>query len=144
MATKKKKAPNAAMDGATSPAAAGAPAPTRCSQGGPDINVAIVSLHQGEPVDLNLTLCLAAFAVRVFLDETIIAQTDEGKDDFPVTLPPLEPGNHSLTWSYIAAGTPWQCLSQLTVSDTPRFRMLKRDPGSAMASNNLALVLEVL
>ena len=118
-------------------------APTRCDQGGQDIIVAIVSLHKGEPVDLHLTLCKAAFAVRVFLDAAVIAQTDDGQDDFAVTLPPLEAGNHSLTWSYIAAGTPWQCLSEVQVSGTPRFRMLKGD-GSAMASNNLALVLEVL
>jgi hypothetical protein len=138
MATKPKAAVNPAAD----PAAEEAPH-TRC-QGGPDINVAIVSLHQGDPVDLHLTLCMAAFAVRVFLDDALIAQTNHGVDDFHVTLPPLGIGNHSLTWSYIAAGTPWQCLSELTVSGTPRFRKLKGDPSSTMASNNLALILEVL
>lgn len=143
MATKKSQL-NSAMAGTPASAADGAPQnPTRCSQG-PDINVAVVSLHQGEPVDLHLTLCMAAFGVRVFLDNVIIAQTDDGEDDFAVTLPPLAAGYHSLTWTYIAAGTPWQCLSELTVSGTPRFRMLKGDPASSMASNNLALLLKVL
>lgn len=128
-----------------SPAAApAAPAiPTRCDQGGPEMNVGIISLHQGDPVDLNLVLCKAAFDVRVFLDAQLLVR-QVANDGLQVTLPPLAAGFHTLTWTYLAAGTPWQVRSDVLVNGVVRFRIRKGDPASDMASNNIAIFLEVL
>lgn len=124
-------------------AAAASPMPTRCDQGGPEMKVGIISLHQGEPVDLNLVLCKAAFDVRVFLDAQLLVR-EVVNDGLEVTLPPLAAGVHTLNWTYLAAGTPWQVRSEVLVNGIVRFRIRKGDPGSDMASNNLAVFLEVL
>jgi len=117
--------------------------PTRCDEGGGEMVFGIISLHQGEPVDLNLVLCLSAFDLRVFLDDKVLfAQVVQ--NGINLTLPPLAPGLHSLTWTFIAASKPWKVRNEVLVSGLVRFRMRKSDPGSTMASNNLALLLEVV
>lgn len=138
------KSPAKAADAGKPAAAEAQPQATRCDEGGQEIVLGMISLHQEERVDLSLTLCLSAFSVRVFLDDAVLLADDNVQDGAQVTLPPLAPGIHSLTWTFIADVKPWKARSEVLVSGLTRFRMRKADPDSTMASNNLALLLEVV
>ncbi|HXU45104.1 MAG TPA: hypothetical protein VN783_06230 [Thermoanaerobaculia bacterium] len=115
--------------------------PTRCD--GPEIDVGIVPLHQGEPVNLRVVLCESAFRVRVHLDGKVIFDQSGLKDQVDILLPPLSPGFHSLTWSFLAASDPWHTRSEVQVSDLVRFA-LNKGSDSSVPSNNLAVILQVI
>jgi hypothetical protein len=124
-------------------AAVGAQPSTRCDEGGQENQIGILSFHQGDTVDLHLVLCNAAFDIRVFLDDQLLIPPQSVNDELNVTLPPLAAGTHSLTWTYIAAGDSWKVRSEILVDGIVRF-LMRKGTDSTMASNNVAVLLEVL
>lgn len=145
MATAKKavKKPSFPLQPIVAAVAAAQPqaVPTRCS--GPEINIGIVSLHLGDPVNLHMVFCESAFRLRIHLDGQVIFDQSGLQDQVDVLLPPLNAGFHSLTWSYLAASDPWHARSEVQVSGLMRFA-LNKGSDSTMPSNNLAVLLRVV
>lgn len=136
-------APGDALDVGVAAVAGAQPAApaTRCQ--GMEIDVGIVGLHQGEPVNLRLILCRAPFRVRVHLDGKVIFDHLPVMDQVDVLLPPLGPGFHLLTWGTLAASTTWGTRSEVQVNGLTRFA-LNKSSSSGIPSNNLAVVLQVI
>jgi len=119
--------------------------PTRCDQGGDELIVTIIPVKQGEPVELDLTLCRSSFLVRVFLDDKkLFDDTAQDQLVLPLEESDLNPGLHTLTWAYLPANSDsWQVRSEVKVSDGVRFLMRKGAPESDVASNQRFVLLRV-
>jgi hypothetical protein len=120
--------------------------PTRCDQG-EEIVANILSLAPDDKVTLRLILCKAAFKVAVHLDTDLIVIEDAATDEIVVRLGPLNPGLHSVSWSFLTNVASWTVLSEISVradsgNDVVRYRQRKSD-ASRFSFQHLFILLEV-
>ncbi len=138
--------PAAPGAGARSGAAAGSQLSTsssRCDQGGPDNVVGVLQVNQGDLVNLRIVLCQAAFRVSVNLDtRPLLDQDPFPGDEVDLALPPLAPGVHHLTWGYLAAGSTWSTLSEVSVKGVVGFRQ-RSGSASGQPFNFSSVALQV-
>jgi hypothetical protein len=115
--------------------------PTRCDQG-EEIIANVLSLAPDDKVTLRLILCKAAFKVAVHLDADLIVIENAATDELLVNLDPLNPGLHSVSWSFLTNVASWTVLSEISVNDVVRYRQRKGD-ASRFSFQHLFILLRV-
>jgi hypothetical protein len=115
--------------------------PTRCDQG-EEIIANILSLAPDDKVMLRLILCKAAFKVAVHVDTDLIVNEDAATDELVINLDPLNPGLHSVSWSFLTNAASWTVLSEISVNDVVRYRQRKGDT-SRFSFQHLFILLRV-
>ena len=123
---------------------------SRCDQGDPEIIVGVIPVSHRDRVSLRIVLCQAAFRVSVDLDgQRLVDQDPFPGDEVNVLLPRLARGIHHLTWGYLAAGSTWKTLSEVSVlameegdNGVVRFR-LRKGSASNRPFNFSSVTLEV-
>ena len=115
--------------------------PTRCDQG-EEIIVNALSMAPDDKVTLRLILCKAAFKVAVHLDAGLIVHEDAATDEVVVHLDPLNPGLHSISWSFLTNVASWGVVSEISVNDVVRYRQRKGDD-SHFSFQHLFILLRV-
>jgi hypothetical protein len=115
--------------------------PTRCDQG-EEIIANVLSLAPDDRVTLRLILCKAAFKVAVHLDADLIVDEDAAMDELVVHLDPLNPGLHSISWSFLTNAASWTVLSEISVNGVVRYRQRKSDT-SRFSFQHLFILLRV-
>lgn len=128
-----------ALPGAQSRALAMAPSP--CDEG-EENDVTFIQVRQGQAVNLRVVLCTSPFRVRVFLDQTVIFDEENLRDEVNVPVGGLTPGFHRLIWGFLAAASPWKTRSEVSVDGSVEF-CLRKGSDSSVPSNQLAVFLQV-
>lgn len=113
-----------------------------CDQG-TEVIVAVVTLHVGEPVDLRITLCQSPFQVVAFLDDQRIVDQASIQNVVQVTLPPLPPGVHGLSWACMPLDNTWKVLSEVSIGSVVRFRQRKSNQSNIPLAHTF-LLLQVI